>query len=112
MFRGVGAGVACGRRRGHFRAGRLCHRVSRPRERVLLSPGDPLNVDQFFDNLLERTVVQFELAPKYPEGYPTVLLEVTPHVTDDVEEVHRTGSASSGAIRSACPVAPISAKRR
>ena len=87
-------------------------RVSRPRERVLFSPCYALNVDQLLDDLLQRSVVQLELPPQHPQGQAAVLLEVTPHLTDDVEEIHPADSASSGAMRSACPVAPISTKRR
>jgi hypothetical protein len=52
VLRGVRTRVACGRR-GADRRGRR-----RPRERVLLSPGDALNVNQLLDDLLQRAVVQ------------------------------------------------------
>src|SRR5262249_53123005 len=46
MLRGVGPGVAYGRRSGHLGAARLRRHVSRPREGVLFSPRYALHVDQ------------------------------------------------------------------
>jgi hypothetical protein len=74
MFRGVGEGLACGRRRGHLGASGPGRRVSRPCEGVLFSLGDALNVDQLLDDLLRRAVVQRELPPQHPQGQAAVLL--------------------------------------
>src|SRR5262245_32208471 len=112
MLRGVRAGVAFVGRWWRLRLRAARCGVSRPCERVLFSPCYAQNIDQLLDDLLQRVVVQLELSPQHPQGQTTVLLEVTPYLTDDVEKVHRADSASSGAMRSACPVAPISTKRR
>src|SRR5206468_4978101 len=85
----IGARVACGWRGADRRSCRG------PCERVLLSPGDALNVDQLLDDLLQRGVVQRELPPQHPQRQAAVLFEVAPHLTDDVEEIHRADSASS-----------------
>src|SRR5262249_19724815 len=81
-------------------------------ERVVFPPGYTLNVDQLLDDLLQRLVVQLELAPQHPQGQAAGLLKMAPHLADHVEEIHRVDSASSCAVRSACPVAPISANSR
>ena len=64
VFRGVGAGSACGRgRRCRRRLRRTAARRVRPHEHTLFPPGDTLYVDQLFDHVRERIVIEIELPP-------------------------------------------------
>jgi hypothetical protein len=87
-----------------LRAARLGGRATRPGERVLFSLRHTLNVDQLLDDLFQRAVIELELPPQHPQRQTTVLLEMAPNLADNVEEIHRTDSASSSAMRSASAV--------
>jgi hypothetical protein len=49
---------------------------------------------------------ELELLPQHAQRHPAVLLQVAPHVADDVEEIHGVDSESRQPTRCACSGAP------
>ena len=91
---GAGLGVAVGPAQGLLAPG-PSYRSTNPDEDLPFARGHSLHLDELFGQLVERVVIEAELALQPAQGDPTLLFQVSLRSAYVLQKAHRLASGGS-----------------